>query len=138
MKLVRDPRPDDPLSEIKRRFAEFNKSSSPSKGRRYPPELKELVQSAGAQGHESATLCRLTGLSSSAANRWLAAAAPRPVAARRLAVVDASANSPHAPPAPVVVRLPSGVTIELSDSRSLSGAMLAALGLLEVRDAASR
>jgi hypothetical protein len=38
----------------------------------------------------------------------------------------------------VLVSLPSGVTIELSDSRALEGSLLMALGALEVRHAASR
>ena len=138
MKLVR-VQSDDLQSEIKKRFADFNKGSSPSKGRRYPRELKELVCTAGAQGLEPVTICRLTGLSSSAAKRWLAGGGPASFVPRRLAVVDTRAGSRRlSSAAVVVVRLPSGITIEMSDSRALSADLLAALSSLEVRHAASR
>ncbi len=136
MKLVHAQQADDLQCEIKRRFTEFNRSGPPSQGRRYPRELKELICQAGVQGVKPAILVRLTGLSTSAVTRWLATAAPAPVAARRLAVVDTS--PPREVIAPIIVRLPSGVTLELSDGRSLNSELLAALNTLEVRHAASR
>ena len=135
MKLVRTPTADDLQDEIKKRFAKYNGTRPPSRGRRYPSELKELVCHGGSQGLKVATLCRLTGLSSTAVHRWIKAVPAPPTTARRLAVTHA--NPPAAVASPVVVRLPSGVTIELGDSRVLNGDLLATLSTLEVRHAAS-
>ncbi len=141
MKLVRAHQTDDLQSEIKKRFAEFNRSSSPSRGRRHPHELRELVYQAGTQGLKVGTLCRLTGLSRSAARRWLAEGplkpAIPPAMPRRLSVVvEPPIKDPRT--APIVVRLPSGVTIELSDGSSLNGELLTTLSSLEVRHAPAR
>lgn len=137
MKLVHAPNSDQLQNEIRKRYAEFNCSRPPSKGRRYPRELKELVRHGCSQGLKVATLRRLTGLSSSAIKRWHkeGIGASAPPAPRRLAVTDSS-------PLPslvcaVVVRLPSGVTIELSDSCALNRDLLAGLAALEVRHATS-
>ena len=44
MKLATNSIPRDIKSQIKDRFAEFNRKSAPSKGRKYPAELRELVR----------------------------------------------------------------------------------------------
>jgi len=64
MKLVRTQFADDLQVELKNRFASFNRSSSASKGRHYPAELKQLVCKALADGVESCALRRITGVSS--------------------------------------------------------------------------
>jgi hypothetical protein len=44
MKLAASVQPVNDLQNlIKSRFAEFNRQSSPSRGRKYPPELRELI-----------------------------------------------------------------------------------------------
>lgn len=130
MKIVQAKQVEVLQSEIKQRFTEFNRSSSTSKRRRYPDELKELLQQAYAQGVKVGTLCRLAGVSRPVVKGWLAPTeASAPVKARCLAVVNSAAAPARAavPVAAVVVRLPSGVTIELVDSRALSPDLLAGL-----------
>lgn len=142
MKLVSAQRADDLLPRIKARFAEFNKTSSPSKGRKYPEELMALVRQALLDGSEPSTLCQLTGVSSTAMSRWAEAAtsaqgrrqAPK-AKPRRLDVVN---DGPSMCAGPALVRLPSGVTIELADGGALTGELLAALAALGVSHAASR
>lgn len=143
MKLVSSQRTDDLLATIKARFAEFNKSSLPSQGRKYPNELQALVKQALSEGAEPATLCRLTGVSSTAISRWRtkakSAKAPRSsklAAPRRLEVVGSGADGKVR--AAVVIRLPSGVTIELGAQATLTGDLLASLANLEASHAASR
>jgi hypothetical protein len=135
MKLVHSERVNDLQAEIKTRFAEFNKTSSPSRGRRYPTALKELIGQAGAQGLKTAVLRRLSGLSLSAINRYRATSRPRSLVPRRLTVVGA--RSGEGATTAVVIRLSSGVAIELADSRTLSLELLTTLHTLEVRHAAS-
>lgn len=148
MKLVTAQRADDLLSRIKTRFADFNKASQPRKGRKYPDELMAMVRQAIREGAAAPALCQITGVSSSAMSRWARAAeveaapARRPERAvrppRRLDVVGQ--GTPKAVPAkgPVVVRLPSGVTIDFADGSALDSGLLAALAALEVSHAASR
>jgi transposase-like protein len=143
MKLVSSQRSDDLLATIKVRFAEFNKSSLPSQGRKYPSELQTLVKQALSEGAEPSMLCRLTGVSSTAISRWRtktkSAKAPRsikPTAPRRLEVVGDGANGKVR--AAVVIRLPSGVTIELGAQATLSGDLLASLATLEASHATAR
>lgn len=139
MKLVRVPQADGLQAEVKKRFSDFNRQRPPSKGRRYPVELRQLVTQAAAQGVKISELSRLTGLSSSGVRRWVpTASAAKSAAPRRLEVVAAAEPVPPVPAVAVVVRLPSGVTIELADGRALTGCLLAALGAPEVRHAASR
>ena len=135
MKLIHSERVDDLQAEIRKRFAEFNRTSSPSRGRRYPQELKDLISQAGARGDKTAVLRGLSGLSASAINRYRAGVGPKALAPRRLTVVGASPV--EGPTTAVVIRLLSGVAIELADSRSLSLELLTTLSTLEVRHAAS-
>lgn len=139
MKLVRVSQVDGLQTEIRKRFADFNRSKPPSKGRRYPDELRQLVAQAAAQGIKLSELSRLTGLSSSGVRRWVPKASlALPAAPRRLEVVGADEPLPLVRTAAVVVRLLSGVTIELADGRALTGDLLAALSAPEVQHAASR
>lgn len=141
-------------SEIRLRFGELNKLGRPSKQRRYPNELKQLVCRAHSQGVQVKTLSQLSGLSSTRIKLWLekAATIAKPPRVRRLAVVEAivtpevKANTaleslPLSPAggarrglaktlAPVVIRLPSGVVIELGESCALNAALLASLSAL--------
>ena len=136
MKLVRVPQGDGLQAELKRRFADFNRLAG--KTRRYPKELKDLVRQAAIEGCKVPELSRLTGLSGSGVRSWLPrAGSPRPAEARRLEVTRAGAEASTLA-AVVVVRLPSGVTIELADGRLLTGDLLSMLGAAEGRHAATR
>jgi hypothetical protein len=130
-----------PLSEleshIKNRFAEFNRHSSATRGRKYPPALRELVCEGSAAGIRPIDLHRLTGMSLTAIKCTLAKAKTKPAAPRRLEVVG-SVVEPEQLLKPLVVRLPSGVTIELNDAALLTPALLHSLAGLEVAHVASR
>lgn len=121
---------------IKNRFAEFNRQSSPSRGRKYPPELRELICRGSEAGISPMDLRRLSGMSDTAIKSTLAKSKSKPVAWRRLEVVG-TAVEPEQRSSPLIVRLPSGVTIELADATMLTAALLSALGRLEVNHAAS-
>ncbi len=141
MKIVGAKKSEDLEIEIKERFAEFNKASSGSKRRRYPDELKDLLRQAHKRGVRIAALCRLAEVSRPVVKDWLAArGASTPVSTRRLAVVKSAEGHVRVadPAIPVVVRLPSGVTIELADCRALSSDLLTVLCGVEVAHAASR
>jgi len=117
-------------AELKDRFAEFNKLNPASSRRRYPRELKDLVVQAKEKGLRPATICRLSGLSSSAVHRYAMAATtcePKTIRPRRLTIVDAKPSQTFAP---IVIRLASGVAIELSDGRDLSLDLLKSLSTL--------
>ena len=142
VKLVSAQRGDDIQARLRSGFAEFNRTSSPSKGRRYPADLQALVRKASAEGVELSTLGKLTGVSSTALARWCKAAQPltsrrQPKAAqpRRLEVVGSDTDQRGRP---VVIRLPSGVSIELGDGAALGGELLAALATLGGGHATSR
>ncbi len=130
-----------PLSEletlIKNRFAEFNRHSSATRGRKYPPALRELVCEGSTAGISPSDLRRLTGMSQTAIKCTLAKAKVKPAAPRRLEVVGSCAE-PQKTLNLFVVRLPSGVTIELTDAAMLTPALLRSLAALEVDHAASR
>lgn len=125
---------------IKTRFTEFNRQSSPSRGRRYPPELRELVQRGHAAGIGPMELKRLSGMSETAIKCILvkvkSIAKSKPVASRRLEVVGLPFE-PRQKMSPLTVRLPSGVTIEFADPSMLTATLLSALSSLEVRHATS-
>ena len=133
--------------EIKKRFADFGRINPPSKTRRFPSDLVEIVCRATIQGIDTPTLCQWTGASAATINRWLKKTEAKVKQPRRLEVIhDRPAELQLAPPGPsasclhsaVIVRLPSGVTIELRDSRALHGDFLKALSTLEVNHATSR
>lgn len=130
-----------PLSElqdlIKNRFSEFNRSSSPSRGRKYPPELRELVARGSAAGMSKKELRRLTGMSETAIIMALVKAKTKTPAPRRLEVVDLPVGA-RLKPMPLIIRLPSGVTIELAHQEMLNAALLSALNSMEVNHVASR
>jgi hypothetical protein len=137
MKLAASVQPVNDLQNlIKSRFAEFNRQSSPSRGRKYPPELRELICRGSAAGIGQMDLKRLSGMSDTAIRGTLAKAKAKPVASRRLEVVDAPSVSEQRSK-PLIVRFPSGVTIELADATLLTATLLGALGGLEVNHAAS-
>ncbi len=130
-----------PLAElealIKNRFVEFNRHSSATRGRKYPPALRDLVCEGNAAGLSPSELRRLTGMSQTAIRCTLAKGKAKPAAPRRLEVVGSPAE-PQKVLKPLVVRLPSGVTIELTDAAMLTPALLRSLAGLEVDHAASR
>jgi hypothetical protein len=129
-----------PLSElrdlIKNRFAEFNRHSSPTRGRKYPPELRELVCRGGAAGIRKSDLRRLTGMSETAITTALIKAKAKLPIPRRLEVVGLPVES-QPKPIPLIIRLPSGVTIELAHQEMLTAALLGALSSMEVNHVAS-
>jgi hypothetical protein len=131
MKVVGAQQIDDVRAEVRSRFAEFNRTSSPSKGRKYPKSLKTLVCRALAEGVDLSSLKGLTGVSPSALLRWnqsekVARQTParKP---RRLAVVGGEFPEHHRP---IVVRLPSGISIELGNIAELSSEFLTSLATL--------
>jgi hypothetical protein len=130
---------------IKERFADFNRGSSPSRGRKYPVELRELVCQGSLTGIPPGDLEKLSGMSSTAVKRAMAlkasrhpgSARPKPEAPRRLEVVGAVAAG-RQPASAVMIRLPSGVTIDLGDPSGLTTALLGTLAYLEAPHVASR
>ena len=120
--------------DIARRFADFNNTNSTPKGRRYPEDLRKLVCQAINGGTKAAEIVRATGLSATALKRWLSDYRTR--LPRRIEVVADPAVVP--PTIAALVRLPSGVTIELADSRALEPELLASLSTVGVRHAATR
>lgn len=138
MKLISAQSDDDIQAKVKARFAEFNRTSSPSKGRRYPEELRALVNQAVAKGATLSTLRDLTGVSSSVLCGWAKGGNPTTAAkARRLKVVGVSVSVDKSRQ-PIIIRLPSGVSIEVSDSKVISGNFLVALASLGGSHATSR
>lgn len=130
--------PDDLQVLIKNRFSEFNRRSSPSRGRRYPAELRELVCRGIAVGIRLVDMKQLTGMSLGAIRSAVAQAKPgKPLKPRRLKVVGLPAEM-RPPSSPVIVRLQSGVSLELPHASMLSPALLHSLASLEVDHAASR
>ena len=142
MKLATNSIPRDIKSQIKDRFAEFNRKSAPSKGRKYPAELRELVRQGAISGIKPKDLKRLSGMSSTAIERaqsvTLSVDDARPVPPRRLQVVDAVSEQRQQVAAPFLIRLPSGVTIEMAGEAALTQTLLHTLASLEVKHAASR
>lgn len=127
------PAPDDLQSIIKSRFQEFNRRSSPSRGRKYPNDLRNLVQRGIAAGIPPADLKRLTGMSQTAiryARTKAQTAKPRRLEVVGMALVQLASR-------PLVIRLPSGISIELSDTAMLTPVLKAAQGSLEVAHASS-
>lgn len=112
---------------LKDRFAEFNKSGAASGRRRYPQELKDLVIQAKEDGLRTATICRLSGLSTCTVHRYTRSEKAKPIQPRRLTIVD---TKPRQTLASVVIRLPSGVAIELGDGRELNFDLLKSLSAL--------
>lgn len=140
MKSVDAQRIDELRSQIRARFAKFNRTSSPPKGRRYPKELQALVSQGAQHGLNLSVLGELTGASSTTLGRWAGRAkrcrrspASKTPSARRLEVAPESARQ-----APVTVRFPSGVSIEFADTTLLSSQFLAILASAEVSYAAAR
>lgn len=142
MKLASAQRKTNIEAQIKAAFAQFNRSIPPSKGRRYPVELQILVRQALVEGLKLSDLSRLTGTSVSVMRRWIKSgnsdlkqASDKNAQPRRLEVVGADFRKPQDL---TVVRLPSGVSIELPGQASLSRDFLTALAALEVTHASSR
>jgi hypothetical protein len=81
MKLATAVQPLSELeSHIKNRFAEFNRHSSATRGRKYPPALRDLVCEGIAAGIRPSDLHRLTGLSQTAIRSILAKSKTKPAA----------------------------------------------------------
>jgi hypothetical protein len=142
MRLISARGSDDIQVRLKARFTEFNRSSSPSQGRKYPVELQALVRQASSEGIELSTLGQLTGASPTALARWCKAAevAParrltKPLKVRRLEVVRPDVDKRTSS---IVVRLPSGVSIEFADGAVLGADLLTSLATLGGSHAASR
>ena len=137
---------DDLRTLIKRRFADFNRHSSPSRGRKYPAELRDLVKQGAAAGIRQIELIDLTGMSQAAIK--YAVDNPKPMVAKkkrglalaplRLEVVEPANHLQFQEPRSLVVRLPSGVTIELANAEALTVSLLTILARLEVDHATSR
>ena len=140
MKLATNSIPRDIKSQIKDRFAEFNRKSAPSKGRKYPAELRELVRQGAISGIKPKDLKRLSGMSSTAIERaqtvTLFVDDARPP--RRLQVVDAVSEQRQQVAAPFLIRLPSGVTIAMAGEAALTQTLLHTLVSLEFKHSASR
>lgn len=138
MKLIPIQLGNDLQLEVKRQFAEFNKNIPRRKGRQYPPGLKGLARRALQQGISPPELHRLTGMSNASIHRLATATEPVALAApkspKRLEVVGESLATGE--PQGATIRLPSGVSIELSDVTALGG-LLPSLIALEVNHAAS-
>ena len=141
MKLISARVSDNIQVRVKAGFAEFNGSSSPSKGRKYPEELQSLVRQAYSEGVELSTLGHLTAASKTALARWCKATevAParhptKPLKARRLEVVRPDVDKRTSS---IVVRLPSGVSIEFADGAALGADLLTSLATLGGGHAAS-
>ena len=146
MKLaVNNPSLDSLRALIKDRFADFNRSSKPSRGRKYPVELRELIREGHLTGIPPRDLEELSGMSLTAikgavalkTRRQVVSAPPIPKAPRRLEVVGSAADS-RPLSSSVMIRLPSGVTIDLGDPSGLTPALLVTLANLEVPHVASR
>lgn len=146
MKLAIDSQSlDDLRVQIKARFADFNRSSMASKGRKYPADLRQLVRQGHLAGIRQKDLSILSGMSRTSIRGALAAKLPagvspgpaKPPAPRRLKVVGPVGDNVRAP-SPLIVRLPSGVTIELASDKLLTETLLVTLARLEVDNVASR
>lgn len=119
---------------LKNRFLEFNQQHPRLRGRRYPPELRELICQGRSAGLRQVDIQRLTGMSLTAIKHALKEAKRRVVAPRRLEVV-AKPDEHCQTPRTLTVRLPSGVTIELADVKMLTVTLLASLSSLEASNA---
>ena len=140
--MRQDPksRTDSVLAEITKRFAEFNAAKPLARGRRFPEDLLPLVQQALTAGVKPAALHKATGVSRATIERWVKAwaSSPRKIAARarQLEVVnerqttDAPRREARSSAAAVVIRLPSGIAIELPTSAVLDRALLLTLAQL--------
>lgn len=113
-------------------FAEFNRQSRRSKGRRYPPQLQKMVREAAAAGLSKSELMKLTGMSDSAmryaVGQTPAKAKPqaRTASVRRLEVVSA-ASEPLGESSKLTIRLPSGVVIQGDVDMIVRSGILASL-----------
>ncbi len=135
MKLAIQPASHADLETvIKSRFAEFNRRSSPSQGRRYPSDLRDLLCQGSLSGLSNSELRRLSGMSPTSIKATLANV--KPVCARRLEVIP-SAPLEEAARIPLTIRLSSGVRIEIPEVGMLTAELLINLSKLEVSHAAS-
>ena len=132
---------DEFQNEIRRCFSEFHRRYSPSKGRKYPEELRGLVRQARSGGIAPARIQEITGVSRSAILQWSKSAKgtsierTTPPAARRLEVIGEQRGHQNIF---AVIKFPSGIAIELSDHGVLNLEFLQSIATLEVRDAAPR
>lgn len=136
--------------KIQKSFAEFNRRSSPSRGRRYTSDLRNLVCQARQAGLSLVEIQRLSGMSKSAVGFALGKTAiaskhqdTRPIV-RQLKVVPSDGGNlrtedhvkSYRPK--IVVRLPSGACLEFDDACCLSSELLVVLMGKGLADAASR
>lgn len=132
-------------AKIQEKFAEFNQTIPSSQGRRYPADLRELIRRGYSAGVSITDLSRLSGMSRSAVDFVVKdRSKPNRPAARRLQVVDREfievETEPEraTTPSPMVIKLPSGLSLELSDSRALTVDLLHMLMRVGGVHAASR
>jgi len=129
MKIVPTHPANDLRTKIKYEFAKFNKDFPRRDGRRYPAKLKALVELAIREEMPLAELRHLTGMSNSSVHRLaVALRSSEPAQSKRpkrLEVVDKDVAFGKAHEASI--HLPSGVKIDLKDTRALSELMPALL-----------
>jgi hypothetical protein len=140
MQLMQVTQQKDLEAEAKRRFTEFHQQHATYAGRRYPPELISLVRQVADAGVESARLGKLIGVHHTTLCRWLGRTPKVKKPARRVQPLQNTPPRKIAVVAPaqkasIVVRFPSGISIEMD---GLSADLLASLARLEVSDASSR
>lgn len=139
---------EDVRKRIKEAFTEFNRNSAPSHGRRYPIELRQLIFQGHLAGLKPKELMRLSGMSSTAVtyatkkNSRSGALLPhkqksKSLAPRRLEVVSELVE-PVEDRSPLVIRLPSGVVLELRDGTALTSSLIHVLANVEVNHVTSR
>ena len=120
--------------EIQRRFDSYNKLNPPKNTRRLPSDLIELLLYAAAEGVKKQTLSQISGVASSTINRWQKCKKTKKIPPRRLEIVREEdvefENRPNLTLAEAIVRLPSGIAIELMNSRSLTRDFLITLSEL--------
>jgi hypothetical protein len=141
---------------IKDGFAEFNRDSVATRGRQYPVHLRELIAQGYLAGLKRQELRNLSGMSYCALDYAIRSpslrgekivskenpsAKPsdksRRIQPRRLEIVPEDRGMAPALN-PLLIRLPSGVVIELRDGSALTPSLIQALAKVEANHVASR
>jgi hypothetical protein len=128
---------------IKGTFGEFHRKSIRSTGIRYPKELHELIVQGHMAGIGKAELILLSGMSRCSVSNSIErkhqyseknrGSSEKKVPPRRLEVVPNAAKS-RGPQEPLIIRLPSGVVLELTDETLLTPSLLKTLAGVEFRE----
>lgn len=133
-------------TNIKERFAEFNRNSVASTGRQYPKDLRALIIQGHIAGLKRSALNALSGMSTTAISYAIKSnkvGSHHPKSThikktpRRLEVV-ADVLPSRSNRNPLVIRLPSGVILELADETLLTPSLIHTLTNVEVHHAPSR